>query len=181
MAVTRALPPIEQLFQMAIRSRRNAYQLPQQIEIKETWDGIGFRLGSHQLVAPMEQIKEILDYPSLARVPGAHLWVKGLANIRGNLLPILDPAALLLATPSQPHRESRIFVIEHQGVTAGLMIDELLGMRHFVKEEHRSKDAAVNSGLKPFLTGQFRQRGADWWVFDFHRLAEDPLFMQVTA
>ena len=32
----------------------------------------------------------MLAVPPLTRVPGAKTWVKGIANVRGQLLPVLD-------------------------------------------------------------------------------------------
>ncbi len=181
MTATRALSPIEQLQQMELRSKRNANQLPQQIEIKQTWDGVAFRLGSYRLVAPMEQVKEILTYPSLTRVPGSKGWVKGIANVRGNLLPILDLQGFIAGEPSALKKESRILVVQHYGVSAGLLVDELQGMRHFLEEEKSKDKGQLDERIQEFLTGSFRQGNNQWWVIDLHRLTEDPMFLQVAA
>ncbi|NIQ08579.1 MAG: chemotaxis protein CheW, partial [Gammaproteobacteria bacterium] len=64
--------------------------LPQKIEVRRTWSGIGFRLGEYLLVSPTSEIIEILKCPPLTRVPSALSWVKGIANIRGTLLPVIE-------------------------------------------------------------------------------------------
>ena len=68
--------PILLLHEMAQRGRQKAHNLPQQIEVKTTWDGVGFKSGNTLMVAPLEQIKEILTRVTISRIPGAKEWVK---------------------------------------------------------------------------------------------------------
>lgn len=174
-------PPILVLYQLDQRSKAYAHSLPQQLEAKSTWDGIGFRLGEFTVLAPMEQVGEILTITSISRIPGAKEWVKGVANVRGNLLPILDLPGFLFGKVSKMTRKSRVLVMQHQGISAGLVVDEVLGMRHFMEDEFSEGVDELDKMIRPFLTGSLRQRGEVWGVFDIHQLVERPEFMQVAA
>ncbi|MGH8445266.1 MAG: chemotaxis protein CheW, partial [Solimonas sp.] len=55
-----------------------------------SWTGLGFRLGAHWFVAPREDVREVIAPPRVTRVPNAQAWVGGLANVRGELLAIID-------------------------------------------------------------------------------------------
>ncbi len=174
-------PPILILYQLDQRSKAYAHNLPQQLEIKSTWDGIAFKLGEFTVLAPMEQVGEILTIASISRIPGAKEWVRGIANVRGNLLPILDLPGFVFGKVSKMTRKSRVLVMEHQGISAGLMVDEVFGMRHFLEEEFSEDVAPLDKLIQPFLTGSLRQRGEVWGVFDIHQLVDRPEFMQVAA
>jgi twitching motility protein PilI len=178
--VTQQLP-ILLLQEMAQRSRRHAHSLPQQIEVKATWDGIGFKVGEQAAVAPLEQIKEILTSATISRIPGAKEWVKGVSNVRGNLLPILDLQGFLWGKPTKVSRHTRILVIQHKGISAGLIVDEVMGMRHFLEEEFSDDVAAFDGALQALLSGSYRQSGERWAVIDIHKLVEAPEFLQVAA
>lgn len=173
--------PILILHELDLRSRRNAHALPQQIEVKSTRDGVGLRLGKLPLVVPMEQVREILTRVSISRIPGAKEWVRGVANVRGNLLPILDLNGFIFGKVSRMDRHSRILVMQHRGVTAGLVVSEVMGMRHFLEEEFSEDVSQMDATLKPLLSGVFRQSGEAWGVLDIHRLVDIPEFMQVAA
>lgn len=173
--------PILQLYELDQRSRQNAQPLPQQVEVKTTRDGIGLRLGGLTLVVPMEQVREILTSVSLSRIPGAKDWVRGVANVRGNLLPILDLAGFLFGKASKMDRQSRVLVMRHRGVSAGLVVSEVLGMRHFLEDEFSTDTSAVDKTVQPLLSGVFRQSGEVWGVIDIHKLVDIPEFMQVAA
>ena len=56
--------------------------------------------GELYLVA-REEAREVLGVPApLTRVPGAKSWILGLANVRGQLLPIIDLRAYLGSGPT---------------------------------------------------------------------------------
>ncbi len=174
-------PPILVLYQLDQRSKAYAHSLPQQLEVKSTWDGIGFRLGEFTVLAPMEQVGEILTVSGISRIPGAKEWVRGIANVRGNLLPILDLPGFVFGKVGKMTRKSRVLVMQYQGIFAGLVVDEVLGMRHFLEEEFSEDVASLDKSIQPFLTGSLRQRGEVWGVFDIYQLVERPEFMQVAA
>jgi len=177
-AAARALEPLSLLLDIETRSRRNALGIPQQIEVRRSWSGIGFRVGEHRLVAALGDVREILEYPPLTRVPGALPWVKGIANIRGNLLPIMDLKGFLADEESELGRRTRVLVIRQGGLAAGLVVDEVLGLRHFFDEE--ASDEVPEAGkLGEFLDGAYRQGGALWAVFSVRALAESQQFLQV--
>jgi twitching motility protein PilI len=65
------------------------------VESCSEWSGIAFRVGDNSLIAALDEVVEILDMPKLARVPLAQPWVCGIANIRGNMLPVVDFSGFL--------------------------------------------------------------------------------------
>src|SRR5438270_1864270 len=49
------------------------------------------RMAGDLYLVAREETREVLGVPaSTTRVPGARSWIKGLANVRGQLLPIID-------------------------------------------------------------------------------------------
>jgi len=173
--------PILLLQSIERRSKARAFSLPQQIELKNSWDGVGFRLGNIQLVAAVDEVKEILPLPHITSVPGAKRWVKGVANIRGTLLPVMDLSGFLQGQVSVPGRRSRILVVRHKGISAGLLVDEVLGLKHFLEEEFNTDAGDVEVALQRFVRGAYRQEGDVWPVFSMGALVESSDFMQVAA
>ncbi len=163
------------------RSKAHAFELPQQLEMKNTWDGVGFKLGDMQLVAAVDEVREILPLPHVTAVPGAKRWVKGVANVRGTLLPIMDLLGFVRGQNTVPGRRSRILVVRHRGISAGLLVDEILGLKHFLEEEYAVDSDVAESGVAPYLRGRYMQEGEGWTVFSMSSLVESPEFMQVAA
>ncbi len=173
--------PYELLRTIEQRSRERALGLPQQIEVRRTWSGIGFRFGPHHLVAPMGKIAEILEYPPLTRVPSALPWVRGIANVRGSLLPIMDLKGFVTGELTELNRRSRVLVVHHGDLHTGLLVDEVLGMRHFFDEERQPDSTGLAPALQDFVEGAYRQGEQDWGVFSVDRLVANPRFREVAA
>ncbi len=173
--------PILLLYQMAQRGVQNAHSLPQQLEVKSTWSGVGFSIGTTPMVAPLDQVKEILTHVTISRIPGAKEWVRGVSNVRGNLLPILDLRGFISGTPSKLTRHSRVLVVQHKGINAGLVVDAVLGMRHFIADEFSNDISAADASCHKYMHGSYSQGGYSWLIFDIHKLIEMPEFVQVAA
>jgi purine-binding chemotaxis protein CheW len=51
---------------------------------------IVFKLGNEEYALSIDQIKEVVITPNIARIPLTQPYIKGVANIRGNVLAIID-------------------------------------------------------------------------------------------
>lgn len=173
--------PFELLRELEALSKTTAKGLPQEIERKEVWSGIGFRIGDLLMVAPLAHVNEILYYPKLTLVPGTLPWVKGLANIRGSLLPVMDLQKYLGQQAIHLRQHSRIMVIHQGELMVGLLVDEVLGLRHFEPEEQVDRIKKLEPVIKPYIKGAFNQANQTWHLFDMTVLAEDPQFFKVAV
>lgn len=175
------LSPFALLRQIETRSQQYAIGLPQKIEVRRTWSGVGFRIGDIRLVAAMSDIIEILRYPNITKVPSTLRWVKGLANIRGNLLPVMDLNDFVNNESSKLRKSSRVLVVQHDDLSSGLLVDEVYGMRHFFTEEHSKNLPDASDKLKSYLKGSFLQNEVEWGVFSVTKLAKSSEFLNIAA
>jgi twitching motility protein PilI len=163
------------------RGRQQAAVLPASEEVRQEWAGIGFRLGGRRFVAPMDEVTEILTCPPLSQVPHTKSWVRGIANVRGNLLPVMDLGGFLGRHSALITRFTRVVVIQQSGVHAGLLVDEVLGMRHFYDEERVAVPEDLDESLAPFVTGAFERDSGSWLLFSMRVLAGHPQFLKVAS
>ena len=173
--------PLALLQDIEQRSLQNTHGLPQRAETRALWHGIGFRIGDITLVAPLMQVNEILHYPKLTLVPGTLGWVKGLANIRGTLLPVMDLRGYLGQSAISHDAHSRIMVVQQENLSVGLLVDEVLGLKHFDPQEAVTRVKKLNEAVKPYIQGAFFQSNQTWYVFNMTTLAEHPQFLQVAV
>ncbi len=181
MNAVQQLTPYDLLRDIEARSKSQALGLPQQIEVRRTWSGIGFQMGHSQLVSPMGEIAEILEYPPLTRIPSAHHWVRGIANIRGSLLPVIDLQGFVVGENTQLERRSRVLVIEQGDLSCGLLIDAVFGLRHYFEEEKLDDVQTFADPVQEFLDGGYRQGDVDWGIFSMKKLAQHPRFREVAV
>lgn len=143
------------------------------------WVGVGYRMGGALIVSSREQVREVLNYPdAVTRLPGARRWLRGIANVRGTLLPIIDLQQFLGGDETVNGRATRVVVVNHGEIPAGLVVDEVRGFRRFTEEDRVTDTAAAGGSLAPFVANGYRRGDEEWTVLDLHRLVESPVFLQ---
>jgi len=171
--------PFQWLQEFERRARQKARGLPRQEEVQQIWRGIAFRLDNALLVTPLNEIREIITCPTrLARVPGAKSWVKGIANVRGMLLPVVDLKDCLDNRITKMESRIRLVVINQAGITAGLMVDDVLGIKHFPEQSRDMNTPCRETWLAPFVRGVFPETDQTWIVFDMQVLAKSEVFLK---
>lgn len=163
------------------QSRKFAFDIPHKEESKLFWEGVLFTILGKKFLTALAEVKEILNYPhNVTSVPGAQKWVRGVANVRGSLLPIFDLQEFLGGSPISIGRRTRVLVIEHEGLFAGLMVTDVFGMRHFNKELH-IQERQANERVGRYVTGAYDVDGDQCPILSMHILAEDQDFQVVAA
>ena len=110
--------PFELLKELEKRSRTVAASSRRRMRPRAAnGSGVAFRMGGETFLVAREETREVLGYPAvITRIPGAKSWVKGLANVRGQLLPMLDLRQFLGSGATAPRRNTRVVVVNHRDI-----------------------------------------------------------------
>lgn len=145
----------------------------------KAWIGVAFRMGGETFLVARDEAREIMGVPAqLTRVPGSREWIRGLANIRGQLLPVIDLKQYLGSGAAQPGRNTRVVVVNHREIPAGLIVDEVLGFRRFNEQDFHGEPPPTVIRCDRYLAGSFRRGTEAWPVFSLRKLVESPAFLQ---
>jgi len=168
--------PFELLREMEQRGMRAAAQSAG--STTDEWVGLGFRLGDDTFICPREDAREVLVYPdTMTRIPAAKPWIIGLANVRGQLLPVIDLKAFLGGAVTRPGRDTRLIMVNHRDVPAGLVVDDVLGFRRFGGDARADEVPEQTLRCERYLEGSCRQDADLWPVFSLTRLVESRQFL----
>jgi len=172
--------PFQLLRSWELRVRRSGVALPREDETREQrWTGVGFFIDGEGVVAPMSQVREIGYYPKVTRVPGCKPWLRGLANLRGRLVAVVDLVGFLAAgrvTAVRPR--SRVIEVRDESVPVGLLVAEMAGLRHF-REGQQVDNQGVAAWLAPYFTSRIVDEKGAWTVLDLNRIVRHPEFLRV--
>ncbi len=173
------------LVELAQASRQAAKGLPAQLDAKRQWSGVGFSLLGARLVAPMGEITEMLEVPSYTRLPGVKPWIKGVANVRGRLLPLFDLAVFFGGHLAAERKQQRVLVLESNGLYSGLIVDRVFGMQHFAEDGFVAAGPELDNFeldpvLAPFISGSYEGSQSRWALFDPQKLASDRRFVDAS-
>jgi len=174
--------PFEWLRELDRRARAAAQGQPQAAAKGTEWVGIAFRLGGEAFLLAREETREVMGYPaSITRVPGARAWIRGLSNVRGQLLPVVDLRAFLGAGSTTVGRSTRVLVANHREIPAGLVVDEVMGFRRFFDSEFAADLPPTLLRCERYLAGAFKRGAEVWPVFSVRALLESQHFLMAAA
>ena len=181
-----SLAPFELLIEYEQRSLAHVVGLPEQLDAPGLWRGVGFRIGHKRLASGFDEVVEIMPMPQVTPVPGAQPWMLGVANIRGNLLPIVDLKQFLEGERTVLHEGQRVLIVRQPGGDVAVTIDELYGQRSFNDEQQIPVDVLSESALAEgryahFVDRAYRLAEDAWGIFSLERLARTPEFRQAAA
>jgi twitching motility protein PilI len=171
--------PFQLLQRMQQSAAAETRVLPQETESVVLWSGVAFRLGEMRLVAQLDQVLEILPPPAMTLVPAVKPWLKGIANVRGNLITIVDLPEFFGKPPVFHDSSARLMIMNNPELHTGLLVNEVLGLRHFDAEMGRQDLSGLDDPVLAYLNGAFLRDNVLWGILDMKTLAESSAFRHV--
>ncbi len=179
--MTTTLSPLDLLlsYQRRVLDVRGDIEVVQ--ETREEWAGLAFRLGEQVLITPMSEVDEIVDTPACARVPNTKFWFLGVGNVRGNLIPITDLNGFIYQTITSIRSNSRVLTCSDGESIAGIVVDEILGLRRFFVDEQVDNPGELPGGLVHFVSHGFQRDDRVYPVFQLKRFVNSSEFLQIAS
>ena len=141
------------------------------------WAGVIFSIGGSRLTCSIDRVHEFLPPPPVTRVPGTKPWILGLANVRGDLVTIVDLSCYLDGERSAITMRSRLLAATLRGRPVGLLVDEVFGQRSFEGEDAAEAHVDEESALHAYVSRQFQSGKEVWQVLDLDALFGTPEFL----
>ncbi|ACQ53603.1 chemotaxis protein CheW [Clostridium botulinum] len=83
-----------------------------------------FKLNNEQFAVQTDKIQSINDAMEITKVPKAPAHIKGLINLRGNIISLLD-INLLLDIPKEDKSQNNIIILEMEDELVGIAVDDV--------------------------------------------------------
>jgi purine-binding chemotaxis protein CheW len=148
----RVLALVDRLTRRAAREEAVAPEEP------EVW--VTFEVAGEVYALPVLAVEEVLRVTTITRLPYAPAPVRGITQLRGRVLPVVDLRVRLGQPAAEVGARSRIVVVTTRGRTLGLLVD---GARQVVKLPPSAMEAPppeVMSERSGFITAVCRREGA---------------------
>jgi len=93
-----------------------------------------FYLADKKFGVNINQTKEILSNTEMTFVPDSPGYISGIINLRGAVVPIVDLKLRLNISGQKKSQEEKIIIVELDGLTAGMMVDDVKEIKPLTKE-----------------------------------------------
>ena len=106
---------------------------------------------------PMLAVGEIIRVPTMVSVPLGPAQMIGLANLRGNVLPVYDLSTILLGAKSQESDVTRVVVVESELGSVGFLVDRVLRVYSVSSDAVIDKTSMTDSIAYDYMQGIIKQ------------------------
>ncbi len=129
----------------------------------------GFSVGALNLLVPPGIPVQLLEVPKLSPLPLAPPWFKGMANHRGEVVPVFSLPELLLPPAAHATISSQrwLFIFDKPPKLCGLLTDSYPQLLSAVQAIDLEAVADIPEQIKPFVYAAYSGYGKSWLDFQY--------------
>ena len=142
---------------------------------------LAIRIGPENYLVEMALAGEIVSLPEITPVPWTRPWYRGLANVRGRLIGVVDLLHLMGREPLTPDQTQQVLVFgEVLGVNAGILVTRAFGIRNL--KELTPLDGASPAGRASWEQVRYRDNeGLAMTELELRELATSTHFASIAV
>lgn len=95
---------------------------------------VTFRSGSEYFGLKIEYVNEIIVIQEVTKIPESEDYVKGLINLRGKIIPVIDVRIRFKQEPFEYDDRTCIIVINVKGTVVGLIVEKIAEVVEITEE-----------------------------------------------
>jgi purine-binding chemotaxis protein CheW len=139
-----------------------------------------FGLAGTDYATPIANVTEIGRALEATPVPNVPDWVLGVANLRGDVVSVVDLRAFLGMETTAYSQDSRMMVthVPTEDMTTSLIVDRVSGIRYLDVDRIGAPAAPIDDQVAPYLRGVCEDDGHLLVVLDLDRLLLSPEMQQ---
>jgi purine-binding chemotaxis protein CheW len=119
----------------------------------ETTDLLLCVLADERYALPMRVVREVIRWSAPTPVPGTPPTLLGVIHHRGAVLPIIDIRPLLQLSRLSITRNTRLIVVEHDGLSAGIIGDQVADIVEVERAAIEAPPPSLPAAQAQFVTG----------------------------
>lgn len=112
-----------------------------------------FTLGAEQYGVEILRVQEIKGYTGVTRIPNTPDYVKGVLNLRGTIVPIVDLRMKFGMAPEEYNKKTVIIVVEVQGRVMGIIVDTVSDVMNIASKDIQAAPELGGSVDTGFISG----------------------------
>jgi twitching motility protein PilI len=124
----------------------------------------GFKIGNLGLLINQDTVSEVLEQTPVYPLPNTPIWLAGLVNLRGNLVPVFDVRQLLELGDADSGVKRRLLILDQAERAVGLLIDNLPQVATFGLPLNRLPPLPAT--LRPHVSKAYTQEDMVWLEFN---------------
>ena len=134
---------------------------------------IAFRIGEQEFCMDIMSVREIRGWTPATPLPRSPNFMKGVINLRGAVLPIIDLGVRFGLQTSEPTARHVIMVAHIGGRMVGLLVDAVSDIIQLKDEEIQPTPDVASDHVKSFVKGIFALDGRMLSLIELDRIVPE--------
>jgi len=143
-----------------------------QIQEFETKQFIVFSLGEERFGIDSLKITTIDRMKTITRVPKTPDYIKGVINLRGDIIPVMDLRAKFNLPLAEETEETRIIILKLEEVSIGVIVDQVLQTIQLGNDSIENASSLINSSDSDYIFGIGKVDGEIVTLLNFEKLVK---------
>lgn len=120
-----------------------------------------FELGEEYFAAHVSKVLNILEMIRITKVPKAPEYMRGVINLRGMVLPVVDTRIKFGLSKTEITKNTCILVLEveidHERIQVGALVDSVQEVIEIDEEEIKAAPSIGNKYRSEFINGMYQK------------------------
>ena len=122
-------------------------------DISKNSELIAFRLGGQEFCVDIMSVRDIRGWTPTTPLPHSPEYVKGVINLRGSVLPVIDLAARLGFRSTEPTARHVIIVTQVGNQSVGLLVDAVSDILTITSDTIQPTPDVASELARAFMKG----------------------------
>jgi len=123
------------------------------VAAEENLQAVAFKLRNEEYGVSILNVQEIRNLTDITRVPFAQDFIKGVINLRGSVLPVIDLKQRLGLEETPYTDDTRIVTVTIDDLHVGMLVDAVTEVLTLTAKPIDAKKAVNGKELTKFLSG----------------------------
>lgn len=120
---------------------------------KKAVEQLAFKLGNEEYAIDILKVQEIRDYSAVTRIANAPDFVKGVINLRGVIVPIVDMRIRFGFSAPSYNQFTVVIILDIAGRTLGMVVDSVSDVITLSADEIKPPPEMTSSTGADYLIG----------------------------
>ena len=158
--------------------RRVGATLPEDIDHLKRFNGIKCMVSGVRCLIDIRRVTEVIEERAVTPVPGTVLWVEGIMNFRGTLVPVYNSHRFLMPIDTADRhiagQDGPLLVLKYGNELCAVRINQVLGMQKCMDDDfYQNKHPAASSeSINSYIDASIGIDERIWGKIDITRLLD---------
>ena len=139
-----------------------------------------FMLGDEKYGVDILNVSTISEYLEVTKVPDAPVYVEGIINLRGDIIPVINLKKRFNIAEKEISDETRIIIYSIEGVAIGFLVDEASQVMRINDEDVEPTPSILRGSDREYISGVGKQDGRIIIILDFAKILSESERAEIT-